>query len=103
MNLWLSAKEIKKNYKVGLNTLLKYSARGNLPMKNQQNGGTLFSVYHVAKLFPKRHQSMGMTIIPPRLGVTRLGGCNTESLRTTSVKTARPTYARHPAPTKVAC
>jgi len=54
MTSWLGITEITRTYIVGEATLLRYSKRGNLPLRRDEVGCFLFDESTVASLFVRR-------------------------------------------------
>jgi hypothetical protein len=55
---WMTARQISKRFAVGEERLLDYSRRGNLPMRREPDGVTLFDESVVARFFRPRSGAM---------------------------------------------
>lgn len=74
MSAWLPAQEITETYRVTEATLAHFSQRGNLPARGLTSTTPRYSLAHVERLFPKRVAEPTIQMIPPKLGLSRLGG-----------------------------
>ena len=74
MSAWLPAQEITETYRVTEATLAHFSHRGNLPVRGLTSASPRYSLAHVERLFPKRVAEPTIQMIPPKLGLSRLGG-----------------------------
>lgn len=74
MSAWLPAQEITETYRVTEATLAHFSERGNLPARGLTSSSPRYSLAHVERLFPKRAAEPTLQMVPPKLGMSRLGG-----------------------------
>lgn len=73
-SVWLPADEITATYRVTEATLTHFSQRGNLPARGLTSSKPRYSLNHVDRLFPKRVAEPTLEMVPPKLGMSRLGG-----------------------------
>jgi len=81
MATWLSADEVARLFVVQPETLVSYSARGNLGVRTDVRGRRVFSIRQVESLFPRRGadgRRSGATL--GTLGVAKLGANSAAAL-----------------------
>lgn len=74
MSAWLPAKDITETYRVTEAMLTLFSQRGNLPARGLTSSSPRYSLAHVERLFPRRAAEPIIHMVPPKLGMSRLGG-----------------------------
>ena len=81
MATWLSAEEISRVFLVQQQTLVSYSARGNLGVRTDVRGQRVFNPRQVESLFPRRGQGQRRSGSLGTLGQAKLGPRQPSTLR----------------------
>ena len=96
MSAWLPAQEITETYRVTEATLAHFSERGNLPARGLTSSSPRYSLAHVERLFPKRAAEPTLQMVPPKLGMSRLGGIPLSNEQTHETRDPAAYYRHNP-------